>query len=187
MFIYKLIGILLISSPITVITASTYFPYSYLGLTLYFLATLFSHKEHPPIIDLLIWSFCSLCILTQKPISYQIGLSLFMIYHYIIAYIYSPSKITPLLIWFGIIFSGFSLIFTLQLPFLQIFNSVLLVLIMIVNHKKNKKIKTRSPIFGSDADEYQTILETLIPLKNVEDTESIIQELDYVIPLENKK
>ena len=58
---------------------------------------------------------------------------------------------------------------------------------MIVNHKKNKKIKTRSPIFGSDADEYQTILETLIPLKNVEDTESIIQELDYVIPLENKK
>lgn len=187
MFIYKLIGILLISSPIVVVTTSTYFPYSYLGLTLYFLATLFSNKEYPPVIDLLIWFFCSLCIFTQKPISYQIGLSLFMIYHYIIAYIYSKSKLTPLLIWFGIILSGFSLTFTISFPFLQLINSLLLMLIMIINHKKNSKKQNQSPVFGSDTEEYHTILETLIPLKTIENTENIIQELDYVIPLENQE
>ncbi len=187
MFIYKLIGILLISSPITVVTTYSYFPYSYLGLTLYFLATIFSHKEYPPIIDLLLWIFCSLCILTKKPISYQIGLTLFMIYHYIIAYIYSLSKLTPLLIWLGIVFSGFSLVFTLQLPVLQIINSLLLVLIMGINYKKNKKKPKKSPIFGSDTEEYHTTLETLIPLKNIEDTESLTQELDYVIPLKDKE
>ena len=187
MFIYKLIGILLISSPITVVTSYNYFPYSYLGLTLYFLATIFSHKDFPPIIDLLFWIFCSLCIFTQKPISYQIGLALFMIYHYIVTYIYSQSKLTPVLIWLGIIFSVFSLVFTLQLPFLQIINSLLLILTMIINHKKNKKIKTQSPNFGSDTEEYNTILETLIPLKNIEDTESLIQELEYVIPLKDKE
>ena len=187
MFIYKLIGILLLCSPITVVTTNSYFPYSYLGLTLYFLATIFSNKEYPPMIDLLLWIFCSLCIFTQKPISYQIGLALFIIYHYIIAYIYSQSKLVPLLICIGIIFSGSFLIFTLPLPFLQIINSLLLILTMIINHKKNKKIKKLSPSFDSDTEEYETTLETLIPLKNIEDTENLIQELDYVIPLENKE
>ena len=58
---------------------------------------------------------------------------------------------------------------------------------MIINHKKNKKIKKLSPSFDSDTEEYETTLETLIPLKNIEDTENLIQELDYVIPLENKE
>ena len=58
---------------------------------------------------------------------------------------------------------------------------------MIITHKKNKKIKKLSLAFDSDTEEYRTTHETLIPLQNEENTESLIQELDYVIPLENKE
>ncbi|MDK2818495.1 MAG: hypothetical protein KFW21_03485 [Spirochaetota bacterium] len=182
MFIYKLIGILLISSPITVMTEYSYFPYSYLGLTLYSIVRLFSYKGYPPVVDLLLWGFCSLCIFIQKPISYQIGLALFMIYNYMIIYISSKFTIIPLLIFLGIILSFFTLIFTLKMPILPIINSLLLGIIMIVNHKKNNH-KQLDLVINPQKSEYSTTIDTLIPLQS---SNNLIQEQEYVIPLTKK-
>lgn len=81
MFIFRIIGLLLTMSPISFETNTFFFPYSFLGLTLYFLAFIFDDKKSDTFktILLLLWSLCFYYILVQQSFIYQIGLAIFVL------------------------------------------------------------------------------------------------------------
>lgn len=172
MFAYKILGILLMGSPITIITPELYFPYSFLGLTLVLFTVIFSSHIFP-IIDCLFWGFCILSIISYKPLSYQIFTSFFICYQYFLIIIRFSPKIGSFWVGLGLILC----VSSLGMPFMQIFSVLLLVVILVVfNRRMPSKIPIHQEhIFETPPQDHQNII---IPLEEKPQE----QESDYVIP-----
>ncbi|MGL5955308.1 MAG: hypothetical protein ACRC0X_01690 [Brevinema sp.] len=168
MSLYKIIAVLLMISPITIYNSYLYFPYSFLGMTLFFLSSLYSDQNNFLTWDFLFWSFSTLTIISQKPISYQFILHLFILYQYLILYI-TIKKL------YGIIFIGILLsIMSIIIPEGALINMFLLAFVISIEMMK-KKEKTYIELSQPLSEEQQNCI---IPLESHEQ-----QEQDHVIPL----
>jgi len=157
-----------------------YFPYSFLGLTLFFLVMLFSSKKNFPIIDFYLWGFSFLCILLHKPISYQLFLAFFILYQYLIFYIKGSSKFSNFLIFLGLILTTISPF----IPIVTIINILFLSLVIILDHRSNrKKTSNKQSEQNFDLDE-EDDLEIIIPLVS---SDYLAQEKEYVIPIPDEE
>ncbi|MGL4677678.1 MAG: hypothetical protein ACRCWI_08480 [Brevinema sp.] len=171
MVLYKILALLLVLSPITIYSDILYFPYSFLGMTLFFLSSLFSYKNYFPFCDFLFWSFSTLTIITQKPISYQLILNIFILYQYLTLYVSNPKL--HITIFIGILLSLIGLIFP-ETTFISIVLLAFIISVDVLITKKNKT-NTAHNLSQNLSDEHQN---RIIPLEIHEQ-----QEQDHVIPL----
>lgn len=180
MIFYKILAMFLIGSPITILTPHIFFPYSYLGLVLFFLADWFSYKPFFPIINCLFLCFCTLAMVIHKPMSYQLMISIFVIVQYINFSITIP-KLNSIF-YIGMFLSLISMFN----PIVFLFNTFLLGFTLsiyyIIKRKKTLKSskKTENKTFDLEEtdNDIDQLNEQIIPTEMLQN-----QELDYVIPI----
>jgi len=174
MWLFQLFGLILSASPISIYNEYIYFPYSILGFTLYFLTIILDQDSYSisSIIDIVVWFGIGICIILQKPISYNFILSFFLIFHYSVNIMKGSFNINYYLMILGVISS----LVGIFIPFITNINFILLVISLILQQYYNKKtLKTKLIIQTQIPDEIYNIN---IPLN----LDSIPQEEDFVIP-----
>ncbi len=182
MFIYKILAVLLMAPTITISTDALYFPYSFLGLTLFLLTSVFTRKNFFPALDLMFWFFGAVFVITHQALSYRFLIYIFVIYQYINLYIISHQRFLIM----GIILSFAAI----MLPAVNSANMILLAGFMGWFHYANKgKRKFKSEpieqylheLIIPDDDE-DTLIEDMRNRDSVIPCEQQQKETDYVIP-----
>ncbi len=165
MFLCRILAILLTSSPITIYVSDIYFPYSFLGMTLFFLTSIFFPKDYFPIVDFLFWAFSILAIISNKPISYQFILHTFVVYQYFLLSVQMPKM--NYLLFVGIVLHFVSVF----VPVALIANIILLAFIMLIYYlttrKKYKFTKNTKNLQKPTLENYEE-LEYVIPSQDDE-------------------
>lgn len=167
MLLYKILGIILTISPISIQNVYLYFPYSFLGITLFLLASLFDSKKRVPIFDILIWFSCLFSIYFKKPLSYHLFTVIFICYQYFYLAILLKKNYQTFFICLGLLINCVAI----YQPILTIASLSVLAFLFISSYKTKKTKKFR--------DISIEIKNTTIPLFTDHTT---IEELEHVIP-----
>ncbi len=175
-FIYKILAVLLTASPVTMSSEAFYFPYSFLGLTLFFLTSLFTRKAFFPALDCVFWFFAIVFIFTRQELAYNFLIYLFVLYQYINLYVISHQRFLAV----GIAASFAAMAF----PIISPVNIALLAVFMAVLKRGAKRKITAEPIerylydliIPNHDDTPQIDNDEIIPHKDEQ------KETDYVIP-----
>ena len=170
---YKIVGILLTLSPISIHNDYFYFPYSFLGITLYFLVVLFERKAMVPILDILLWLACAFSILSQKPMSYHLFIIFYTCYQFLYLFTFFQHPMITLVLMMGLIISCIGIF----IPLFQLISLGLLAILWIIYYHTKKRTLVSSTIVPELED-------TTIPLVQEEIT---FEDTNYVIPYPEKK